>query len=146
MATKQAPKRTIAAAPVHHQTAAAAEEEPETHSVLPEAVTEDNGENTLGSKLATVAVIGLGAALIEVELIPGMLIGAAAVLAPNFLPKLGNALRPMIKSTVKAGYAFAAKTKETMAEAGEQFQDIVAEAKAEAEPPAGHSTAARETA
>jgi Protein of unknown function (DUF5132) len=62
-----------------------------------------------------------------------MLIGAAAVLAPNFLPKVGNAVRPFLKSTIKAGYAFAARAKETMAEAGEHFQDIVAEAKAEAE-------------
>src|SRR4029077_8752322 len=90
-------------------------------------------DNTLASKVATVAVIGLGAALIEAELIPGMLIGAAAVLAPNFLPKLGNALKPLLKTTVKAGYAFASRTRETMAEAGEHFQDIVAEAKAEAE-------------
>jgi len=103
--------------------------------------TEDQG-NTMASKLATVAVIGLGAALIEAELIPGMLIGAAAVLAPNFMPKLGSALRPLIKSTVKAGYALAAKTKETMAEAGENFQDIVAEAKAEAEDDAAHPHAA----
>jgi hypothetical protein len=99
----------------------------------PKAAEAEEQENTLASKIATVAVIGLGAALIEVELIPGMLIGAAAVLAPNFMPKLGGALRPLLKSTVKAGYALVAKTKETMAEAGEHFQDIVAEAKAEAE-------------
>jgi hypothetical protein len=95
--------------------------------------TDGDGENSLSSKVATVAIIGLGAALIEAELIPGMLIGAAAVLAPSLFPKLGTALRPLIKATVKAGYALAAKTRETMAEAGEQLQDIVAEAKAEAE-------------
>jgi hypothetical protein len=95
--------------------------------------TDGDGENSFSSKVATAAIIGLGAALIEVELIPGMLIGAAAVLAPSLFPKLGIVLRPLIKTTVKAGYALAARTRETMAEAGEQFQDLVAEAKAEAE-------------
>ena len=85
----------------------------------------------LGSKLATVAVIGVGVALIEVDLIPGMLIGIAAMLAPNLLPKLGTGLRPLIKGAVRAGYSLADKARETVAEASEQFQDIVAEVKSE---------------
>ena len=105
---------------------------PEIPKAVRPAEIEDK-ENTLGSRVATVAVIGLGAALIEVDLIPGMLIGAAAVLAPNFLPKLGNAMRPLLKTMMKAGFAFAAKTRESIAEAGEHFQDIMAEAKAESE-------------
>lgn len=90
-----------------------------------------NGEDTLGSKLTTVAAIGLGVALIEAELIPGMLIGIAAMLAPNFLPKLGRGLRPLIKGAVRAGYSLADRAKETVAEAGEQLQDIMAEVKSE---------------
>jgi hypothetical protein len=86
---------------------------------------------TLGNKVATFAVVGLGAALIEAELIPGMLLGAAAMLMPDLVPKLGRALRPIVKQTVRAGYAVVDRTREAMAEAGEQFEDIVAEVKAE---------------
>ena len=85
----------------------------------------------LASKAATVAMIGLGVALIEVELIPGMLLGVAAVLAPNLLPKFGRALRPLVKGAVRAGYAMVARTRETVAEAGEHLQDIMAEVKSE---------------
>lgn len=95
----------------------------------PAATATDAG--SLADKALTVAAVGVAAALIEVELIPGMLLGVAAMLAPNLLPKVGNALRPVVKSAVRAGYNVAAKTRESMAEASEQFQDIVAEVKSE---------------
>lgn len=95
----------------------------------PTAITTDSG--SLADKALTVAAVGVAAALIEVELIPGMLLGVAAMLAPNLLPKVGSALRPVVKSAVRAGYNVAAKTRESMAEASEQFQDIVAEVKSE---------------
>jgi gas vesicle protein len=87
-------------------------------------------------KVATVAVIGIGVALIEVELIPGLILGAAAAFLPNFMPKLGEGLRPAMKSTVRASYKFAQKTREVFAEASEQMQDMVAEAKLEQQPAA----------
>jgi uncharacterized membrane protein len=43
---------------------------------------------------ATVGVIAAGVALFEVALIPGMIIGGAAVLAPRCLPKLRRRLKP----------------------------------------------------
>jgi uncharacterized membrane protein len=46
---------------------------------------------------ATVGVIAAGVALLEVALIPGMLIGGAAVLAPRYLPKLRRRLRPLFE-------------------------------------------------
>jgi hypothetical protein len=100
-------------------------------AITPEVVHE-NGMNPLGSKVATVALVGLGAALIEVELIPGILLGVAAMMAPDIMPKLGRILRPMLKGTVRAGYAFAEKTREVVAEAGEHIDDIVAEVRSEA--------------
>ena len=57
------------------------------------------------------------------------LIGAAAAFLPNLMPKLGEGLRPAMKSTVRASYKFAQKTREVFAEASEQVQDMVAEAK-----------------
>jgi uncharacterized membrane protein len=46
------------------------------------------GAQTLTTTLATVGVIAVGAAVLEAALIPGLAIGAVAVLAPRFLPKL----------------------------------------------------------
>ena len=87
-------------------------------------------QDELMGKVATVALIGLGVALIEVELIPGLILGAAAAFLPNLMPSL----RPAMKSTVRASYKFAQKTREVFAEASEQVQDMVAEAKMEQEP------------
>jgi uncharacterized membrane protein len=50
---------------------------------------------------ATIGAIAAGVALFEVALIPGIAIGAAAVLAPKYVPKLRRRLRPLLKSTVR---------------------------------------------
>lgn len=42
-----------------------------------------------------------GAALFEVALIPGLVIGSAAVLAPKYLPKLRRRLRPALDTSVR---------------------------------------------
>ncbi len=79
----------------------------------------------------TIGVVAIGAALIEVSLIPGLVIGVAAALAPKVVPRLGTSMQPMIKSVVRGAYKFGRKTRETMAEAHEQVHDIVAEVRAE---------------
>ncbi len=114
--------------------------QPRPHDNGEQAMTRHDGTaaDGMSSRVATVALVGLGAALIEVELIPGMLIGVAAMLAPNVLPKLGRGLRPFVKGAVRAGYALTERAKETMAEAGEQLQDIVAEVRSEQGTPSAH--------
>jgi hypothetical protein len=87
-----------------------------------------------GSYIATVALVGLGVALLEVELIPGMLIGVAAMLFPKLVPRLGTVVRPIVKSAVRAGMVVTERARETVAEATEQVQDIVAEVRAQHEP------------
>lgn len=62
----------------------------------------------------------------------GVAIGAA-VLAPMVVPALGKALRPVAKEAIKGFLALSEKARETLAEANEQMQDLVAEAKAEYE-------------
>ena|SRR5579871_3687121 len=89
--------------------------------------------------MATVVLVGAGVAIIEPELIPGMLIGAGAWLAPKVLPSLGSMLRPAVKGIVKAAYSMTTSVREMAAEAGEQIEDIVAEAKAEQQPGNGAS-------
>jgi uncharacterized membrane protein len=48
----------------------------------------------LAATAATIGVVAVGVALFEVALIPGLVIGGAAVLAPRYLPGLGRRLRP----------------------------------------------------
>ena|SRR5438477_6989376 len=94
-----------------------------------------------GPSLATAALIGVGVAIIEPELIPGLLIGAGAVLAPKLFPALGGILRPLVKSVVKVGYSAATSVREAVAEVGEQVEDIVAEARSEQQTENGRGAA-----
>lgn len=89
-------------------------------------------ENDMIATVATVGVVAVGAAVLEAALLPGIVLGVAAVAAPKFLPKLGSALGPAFKSTVRGVYKLGQKTKEFVAEANEHVQDIVAEVDAEA--------------
>jgi Protein of unknown function (DUF5132) len=84
---------------------------------------------------ATVGVVAVGAALFEVALLPGIALGVAAMLAPKYVPKVGSALTPMFRSSVRGAYKFGQKTREMMAEAKEQMHDIVAEVHAEGDAP-----------
>jgi len=64
--------------------------------------------------------------------VTGLLIGiGAAVLAPVVLPILASIAKPVAKAAVKGGIMMYEKGKEAVAEAGEMFEDIVAEAKSE---------------
>jgi hypothetical protein len=119
------------------QPSSSQETAPSTTALVP-AQQPTGDSNDFTTKLATVAAVGIGAALIEVEWIPGILLGAAAMLAPNLLPRIGNGIRPLVKGAVRAGYSVAERTKETVAEASEQFQDIVAEVRAEQTPQSQH--------
>lgn len=66
------------------------------------------------------------------NVVSGLLIGiGAAVLAPVVLPILASIAKPVAKAAVKGGIMLYEKGKEAVAEAGEMFEDIVAEAKAE---------------
>jgi hypothetical protein len=67
------------------------------------------GSGVVGS-VATVGAVAAGAAIIEAALIPGLLIGVAAVLAPRLLPRdmlsgLGNRLRPTAPSPTHSAEA-----------------------------------------
>jgi hypothetical protein len=91
--------------------------------------TEDRRD--LVATVATVAVVGIGAAALEAALLPGLVLGVAATCAPRFFPQIGSTLHPLFKSTVRGAYRIGQKTREMVAEAQEQVQDIVAEVNAE---------------
>jgi Protein of unknown function (DUF5132) len=83
------------------------------------------------SSLTSTVVAGVAVALLKPELLAGMAIGVAATMGPRLLPVVGSILRPIFSTVVRAGYATAAATREVAAEANEQFQDMVAEARSE---------------
>jgi len=66
---------------------------------------------------ATVAVVAIGAAVIEAALLPGIVIGVAAAWLPGYFPKIGEALNPLLRSTVRGAYKIGQKTREIVAEA-----------------------------
>ena len=66
------------------------------------------------------------------SLMPNLLIGATAiVLAPIVVPAVLAGMRPVAKTLVKGGVMVYDKTREMVAEVGEQMGDIVAEARSE---------------
>ena len=93
----------------------------------------DQHFNGTAATVATVAVVGVGALVFEAALIPGLALGVAAMLVPKFLPQIGTALNPLVKSTVRGAYRVGRKTRELVAEAEEHVHDIVAEVDAEAD-------------
>ena len=93
----------------------------------------DNGNDELLATAATVGVVAVGALVFEAALIPGMILGVCAMLAPKALPKIGGALNPLFKSTVRGAVKLSEKAREMAAEVQEQVHDIVAEVKSEAD-------------
>jgi hypothetical protein len=125
------PRGAKPVAPAHRRSDSSRGHRTETHS--PRAVFgREEMEGELGSQLGTLALAGIALAAIEIELVPALLLGAAAMLAPKLIPGLDNRMRPFMKTVIRMGYSAAAKTQEIVAEAAERVQDLVAEAKAEA--------------
>jgi len=73
--------------------------------------------------------------------IGGAVVGAVvAVAAPSILSGIGGVLRPLAKEVMKGGIVAYTAVAEMVAETGEQFSDIVAEAKSEISQPAKAKT------
>jgi len=104
---------------------------------------ETNNETHAGDDFvataATVCVVGAGVLIFEAALLPGMILGVATMLVPKALPKIGAAMDPLLKSTVRGALVMGQKAREAVAEAQERMNDIVAEVEAEAKkaPPRG---------
>src|SRR5262245_42221258 len=88
-------------------------------------------QDELIATAATVCVVGAGVLIFEAALLPGLVLGVATMLVPKYLPKMGSAVNPLVKSTVRGAYKLGQKTKEMVAEVQEQVHDIVAEVDAE---------------
>jgi hypothetical protein len=83
---------------------------------------------------------------IKDETAKGLAIGlGVAVLAPLALTALSGFGRPAARAAIKAGLIMYEKGRETFAEMGEVFDDLVAEARAEMHPPPATETQAVDT-
>src|SRR5438552_2715482 len=91
-------------------------------------VQEDDG---FSLQLGSAALVGLGVLALSAELLPGMLLGVAAMALPKLVPQVGDVLRPLTASAVSLGSDAARAAQSAVAEAGEQIQDLMAEVEAE---------------
>ena len=105
----------------------------DAHAHDPDVDTAEESQDELLATAATVAVVGAGVLVFEAALLPGLVLGIATMLVPKYLPRIGQAMNPLMKSTVRGAYKMGQKTKEMFAEAQEHVQDIVAEVDAEAD-------------
>ena len=72
--------------------------------------------------------------------VPSIVVGVGvALVAPILLPAAATGVRPLAKTLIEGGLAVAETVQEFVAEAGEQFSDLMAEAQAER---AAHAAAA----
>jgi hypothetical protein len=108
-----------------------AEQHTDDEAASETAQAESEHRSEVVATVATVAVVGIGAVAFEAALIPGLVLGVAAMWLPQYFPKMGEALNPLFRSTVRGAYKLGHKTREMMAEAQEQFHDIAAEVHAE---------------
>ncbi|MBV9827694.1 MAG: hypothetical protein JO001_18840 [Alphaproteobacteria bacterium] len=88
-------------------------------------------ESDFASTAATIGIIGVGVALFDIALIPGMIIGVAAAIAPKYVPKLGERLEPVFTTAVRGAYKVTKLARGAVAEAQEKVLDIAAEVEAE---------------
>lgn len=72
--------------------------------------------------------------LFKGNIVTGLAVGVGvAILAPVVVPILASVGKPLAKSMIKSGMLLYEKGRETAAELGEVFEDLVAEAKVELE-------------
>jgi hypothetical protein len=65
---------------------------------------------------ATVAVVGIGTAVVEAALLPAVVLGAAAVWLPKYFPKAGQTLRPLFRAAVRGADKISKKTRAVITE------------------------------
>jgi len=98
--------------------------------LVEEDVVAENSERHSGISGTAIAVtaVGHGAVAFEAALLPGVVLGVAAMWLPH---DARQAFAPLAKSTVRGVYKIGQKSKELIADVQEQIQDIVAEVDAE---------------
>ncbi|HTV31896.1 MAG TPA: DUF5132 domain-containing protein [Methylocella sp.] len=114
-----------------HDATEQADHKPEPGSEEPTQETEEAQGDDFTAKVVTIGVVAVGVAVVESALLPGVILGAAAALAPKYFPKLGQRLQPLFNSTVRGAYKLGRKARSAVGEIQERVSDIAAEVKAE---------------
>jgi hypothetical protein len=104
-------------------------EEPQVSGA--EAAATETPEADVVTTVTTIGVIGVAAALFDVALIPGIVIGVAAAYAPKYVTNIGDRLQPLFNYTVRGAYKMTRSARSAMAETRERMHDIAAEVEAE---------------
>jgi hypothetical protein len=73
---------------------------------IPEAVSKHGNQDhsEVVATVVTVAVVGIGAAVFEAALLPGFVLGVAAMWLPQYFPKMGEAADPLLRPAVRGIY------------------------------------------
>jgi hypothetical protein len=79
------------------------------------------------SRRIATAVIGIGAVVLEPELLPGIAIGLLAAIAPKYIPRLSTHLRPIGNTVRRAAAALTEKGRELGNRAKEKSHDVTHE-------------------
>jgi hypothetical protein len=115
--------------------AASADGDPSPPSPVPvpphEQVADTSAGVNVATSMATIGVIAVAAALIDLALVPGMIIGVAAAYAPKYVPQLGQGLEQLFSYTVRGAYKTARKAQSAIADVRERMHDLAAEVEAE---------------
>jgi hypothetical protein len=67
------------------------------------------GHDEFIATAATVAVVGAGVIIFEAALLPGLVLGIATMAVPKYLPQIGGAINPLVRSTVRGAYKIGAE-------------------------------------
>jgi len=118
-----------------------AEPEVSAEAAAPEETAKSNRADPI-AVVATIGAVGVVAALVDVALIPGIVIGACAALIPGVAPRLGERLEPLFERTVKGAVKLTRRARSAVAEAQERVGDITAEVDAEEAAKTGEAVAA----
>ena len=103
----------------------------ESDAAEPDGTAAGTEEPDIVTTVTTIGVIGVAAALFDVALIPGMIIGVAAAYAPKYVSNLGERLEPLFSYSVRGAYKATRMARSAVAEAQERMHDIAAEVEAE---------------
>jgi hypothetical protein len=93
-------------------------------------------ESGAGRLLGSAVLIGAGV-LVEPELVGGALLGAGVLYA---LPLIGRIARPLLNTAVRLGYSAVVTAGDLVSQAGQQVQDVVADARSQYQQPGTRSS------
>ena len=90
-------------------------------------------DELLTSAVATVGPLGAGVLIFEAALVPGILMGIAAIAVSKRTTDVKYTLYPIVKSTIRSLQSTGQHAKELIAETQERMEDILAEIDADQE-------------